>query len=92
MFEVTIKQNGGIWRIHKCDPDDVFPCDPHADRVDKKEKLNLYNGEVFSLPNKIYDRTLSPKEMRYIYNQIMNSKETEIKNKLKVNSERITYL
>ena len=90
LLEITIKQNGGIWRVHKNDLDDIFPSDLHAHRVDKKEILDIYNGKVYS--NGVCIRKLSKKEMLYIYNKIMESNETEIKDKLKANIEEITYL
>ena len=34
LLEKTVKHNG-IWRIHKSDPDNIFPNDPHGDRVDE---------------------------------------------------------
>ena len=37
LLEKQVKHNG-IWRIHKSDPDNVFPSDPHGDRVDGENK------------------------------------------------------
>ena len=91
LLEKTVKHNG-IWRIHKSDPDNIFPSDPHGDRVDEPEKLNLYNGFVYSLPDKIHVRTLPNKAMKYIYNQLMKCKEVEITTKLTANKNLITYL
>lgn len=91
LLEKTVKHNG-IWRIHKSDPDDIFPSDPHGDRVDAPEKLNIYNGDVFSLPDRKHLRTLPKKAMKYIYNQLMKCKEVEITDKLTVNRGLITYL
>lgn len=91
LLEKTVKHNG-IWRIHKSDPDNIFPSDPHGDRVDAREKLNLYNGFVYSLPDKIHVRTLPNKAMKYIYNQLMKCKEVEITGKLTANKNLITYL
>ena len=79
LLEKTVKHNG-IWRIHKNDPDDIFPSDPHADRLDEPEKLNLYNGEVYDKSTQKYKYTLPNKAMKYIYNQIMGCKEDLIKN------------
>ncbi|OFY48092.1 MAG: hypothetical protein A2W85_02680 [Bacteroidetes bacterium GWF2_41_31] len=89
--EKQVKQNG-IWRVHKNDPDNIFPSDPHADRVDGPEKLNLYNGNVYSSINMNFLYTMPKKAMKYIYNQLINCKEDEIKNKLILNKNSITYL
>ena len=91
LLEKTVKHNG-IWRIHKNDPDDIFPSDPHADRQDAPEKLNLYNGEVYNKTTKKYIYTLPNKAIKYIYNQIMSCKEDIIKNKITANKALITYL
>ncbi len=89
--EKQVKQNG-IWRVHKSDPDDIFPSDPHADRQNAPEKLDLYNGRVYDKSTKKHIYTLPDKAMKFIYNQIMNCKEDEIKNKLILNKSSITYL
>lgn len=91
LLEKQVKHNG-IWRIHKSDPDNIFPSDPHGDRVDGAEKLDLYNGNVYNKTNKQHIYTLPKKAMKYIYNQIMKCKEDEIKNKLIANANLITYL
>ncbi|MBK9018312.1 MAG: hypothetical protein IPM82_32060 [Saprospiraceae bacterium] len=82
LLEKIVKHNG-VWKINKYDADDIFPSDPHADRVDKPEKLDLYTGKVYSKINKQHLYTLPPKAMKFIYKQIMMCKEDEIKNKLK---------
>lgn len=91
MLEKQVKHNG-IWRIHKADPDDIFPSDPHGDRVDEPEKLDLYTGAVYSRTNKKLLYTLPKKAMKFIYNEIMGCKEEDIKNKLRANRNMITYL
>lgn len=91
LLERVVKKNG-IWKIHKNDPDDIFPSDPHADRVDEPEKLNLYTGDVYSKINKQHLYTLPKKVMKYIYNELMRSKEDTIKNKLINRQSEITYL
>ena len=80
LLEVTVKSNG-IWRIHKNDPDKVFPSDFHADRVDKPEKLDIYTGEVYDKKTKKKIYTLSSKVMKYIHLQLEKSKENEILSK-----------
>ncbi|MCB0397288.1 MAG: hypothetical protein KDD36_11570 [Flavobacteriales bacterium] len=91
LLERIVKHNG-IWKINKYDSDTVFPSDPHADRVDAPEKLNLYTGDVYSKINKQHLYTLPKKAMKFIYNEIMACKEEEIKNKLIDNAAMITYL
>lgn len=90
MVEQTVSHQGK-WRIHKSDPDNIFPSDPHADRVDEPEKLNLYTGDVFN-KKKEYLYTLSKKAMQYIFYQIMKKGEDNIKQKLNSNILLITYL
>lgn len=91
LLEQQVKHNG-IWRIHKSDPDNIFPSYPHGDRVDKPEKLNLYTGEVYSKTNKQFLYSLPKKAMKYIYNQIMRNKEQNIIDKMVANRQAITYL
>jgi len=91
LLEKQIKHNG-VWKIHKNDPDNIFPSDPHADRVDRPEKLDLYTGKVYSKIDKKELRTLPKKAMVYIYNEIMKCKEDVIKDKLILRKSEITYL
>jgi hypothetical protein len=91
LLEKTVKHNG-IWRIHKNDPDNIFPSDPHADRQDAPEKLDLYNGNVYDKKTKEHIYSLPKKAMKYIYQEIMKCKEDIIKNKLINNKAAITYL
>lgn len=91
LLEKVVKHNG-IWKIHKSDADDIFPSDPHADRTDEPEKLDLYNGNVYSKTNKQFLRILPKKAMIYIYNELIKCKEETIKNKLISRKAEITYL
>jgi hypothetical protein len=91
LLEKIVKHNG-IWVINKSDSDDVFPSDPHGDRKDKPEKLNLYTGEVYSAVDKRYLYTVPKKAMRYIYAQLMKCKEEDIKVKIQSSRDDITYL
>ncbi len=91
LLEKTVKHNG-VWRVHKSDPDDLFPSDPHADRQDEPEKLDLYNGKVYDKKTAKFLYQLPDKAMKYIYNQIMSCKEDVIKNKLIAKKSSITYL
>lgn len=86
-----VKSKGAIWRINKNDAD-FFPSDPHADRVDKPEKLDLYNGKVYNSKNRKHIRTLSGKEMNRIYADIILEGEQSVIDKLEKNKSRITYL
>jgi hypothetical protein len=90
LIEQTVKHQGK-WRIHKSDPDDIFPSDPHADRVDEPEKLNLYTGDVYN-KKQDYLYTLSKKAMQFIYNKIIANGEKNIVDKLTANKTQITYL
>jgi len=72
----------GVWRVHKSDPDKIFPSDFHADRVDMPEKLDIYTGQVFSSLTRQFLYTLPPKAMRFIYRDLSRSKEPEILNQL----------
>ncbi|WP_052600277.1 hypothetical protein [Aureispira sp. CCB-QB1] len=91
LLEKTVKHKG-IWRIHKSDLDDIFPSDPHADRQDEPEKLDLYTGDVYDKKTKNYKYKLPKKAMRFIYKKIMYCKEDAIKDKLLENEDSITYL
>ncbi len=89
-LEVTLKHNG-IWRIHKSDPDTVFPSDFHADRLDAAEKLDLYTGDVYSAVNRSHLRTEPKKAMRFIFQALQKSKEARIQSCLKQKG-KFTYL
>jgi hypothetical protein len=89
--EKQVKHNG-IWRFHKKDPDDIFPSDPHGDRVDEPEKMNIYNGNIYSSTDKHFLYTMPKKAMKFIYNILINCKEEELKNKLEKNKSLIIYL
>jgi hypothetical protein len=90
LIEATVKHNG-VWRIHKSDPDILFPSDFHADRVDEREKLDIYTGDVFSSVNNKFLRTEPKKAMRYIFRELQKSKEERIKECLK-NTAKFSYL
>lgn len=90
LVEQTISHQGK-WRVHKSDADNLFPSDPHGDRIDNPEKLNLYTGAVYDNKRQhIY--TLSKKAMQFIYYKIMEKGEENIKQKLITNKVLITYL
>jgi hypothetical protein len=81
----------GVWEIHKNDKD-PFPNDPHGDRVDKPEKLDLYTGKVYDRATRKYLRKLPTKKMLQIYSKIMTYGEDNVIAKLKANEHQITYL
>jgi hypothetical protein len=92
LVEQTVNHQGR-WRIHKNDPDDRFPSDPHADRIDEpSEKLNLYTGDVFDRSTKKCLYTLSNRSMVFIYNKILKKGEENIIAKLNANKQLFTYL
>jgi hypothetical protein len=90
LLEKTVRHNG-IWRIHNNDVD-PFPSDPHADRVDQPEKLDLYTGDVYSKKTKELLRTMPKKAMKYIYQQIMDADMEMVCKKLEANKDSIEYL
>jgi hypothetical protein len=90
MDEQTVSHQGK-WRIHKNAPDNLFPSDPHADRVDKPEKLDLYTGKVFDKKQHFLYSILK-KSVQFIYYKIMKDGEDNIKQKLRINKLQITYL
>lgn len=90
VLEVTVKHNG-IWRVHKSDPDTVFPSDFHADRVDAPEKLDLYTGDVYSAVNGNRLRAEPKKAMRFIYRELQKSKENRIQGCLQ-KTDKFTFL
>lgn len=91
LLERTVKHKG-IWRVHQNDPDDIFLSDPHADRVDESEKLDLYTGNVYDKKTKALLYKLPAKAMKFIYNKLIVSPEDSITKKLNSNKNLIEYL
>jgi len=91
MLREEVVKHQGIWKINLSDVD-KWPSDPHGDRVDQPEKLNLLNGEVFSKIDRHYIYRLSNKAMRFIYSMIQKSKYDNIKDKLAQQVSLISYL
>lgn len=87
---VQFKHNGK-WRVHKSDPDKVFPSDFHADRVDKPEKIDLYDGSVCSKTTNTYLYGISEKQMRRIYDDLDRRCESFLDEYL-ARRDRFTYL
>ena len=90
--EVTIKRSGYLWRVHKADPDDQFPCDFHAHNVSAPETLNLYTGEVYDSRSKTYIRNVPKKIMRDIFRKLSTSNEEEIRNRCVESKSRFVFL
>lgn len=90
LLEVRVTKRG-IWQINLDDPD-PWPSDPHADRVDGAEKLDLFTGEVFDKKTGKPIYKLSKKDMKFIFRKIMDSKEDSIKEKILEQKDKITYL
>lgn len=90
LLEKQVKHRG-IWSIHLSDAD-PWPSDPHGDRVDGKEKLNLLSGEVYDVTTRKCIYSLSKKSMKYIHRQIMLHEYKPVIDKLKDQADKITYL
>ena len=63
LTEVTIKNRGEIWRIHKNDPD-PFPSNPHAENYASGLKLDLSTGMLFR--KRVQLGSISKKHLRKI--------------------------
>ncbi len=63
LTEVTIKNRGEIWRIHKNDPD-PFPSNPHAENYASGLKLDLSTGMLFRKRTQL--GSISEKHLRKI--------------------------
>jgi hypothetical protein len=87
----TATKHRGIWRIQKSEPDNRFPSDFHAERVDAPEKLDLYTGEVYSAITGSQLRSEPKKAMRFLYRRLQNSKEARIQGCL-LDTGRFSYL
>jgi len=88
---VTVNRDGGKWRVHKSDPDKIFPSNLHADRVDQPGKLDVYTGEIWSPITKKCIGRLSKKSMRYFYKQLSKTKEPNIQ-ALLADKSKFSYL
>jgi hypothetical protein len=44
--EITVRQDGCVWRVHKADPD-PFPSRPHAHNVESGLKMHLGTGRLY---------------------------------------------
>ncbi len=87
---IQVKHNGK-WRVHKNDADKNFPSDFHADRIDEPEKLNLYNGDVWSsiTGKRLY--VMPKKAMRYIFRELSKTKEENLQ-KILADRSKFIYL
>lgn len=68
--EALIRCAGRKWAIHLNDKDN-WPSNFHAHDYEKREKLDLLTGEIFSTQNKKYKRNLSEKSHRLLLAELM---------------------
>jgi hypothetical protein len=61
--EFQLKLGGYIWRIHKSDPDKIWPSNPHGDGVDAKVKVSIVDGRIFDRNTKKQVGRLKEKEL-----------------------------
>ena len=67
--EVTIRNDGCVWRIYKNDAD-PFPSKPHAHNLELGLKLDLSNGMLFFGSNPTGKR-LKEKDFDFIRKRLM---------------------
>ena len=89
MIERIVKHQGN-WKINLNDVD-PWPSNPHGDRIDAPEKLDLLTGLVYSKQSKNRIRVLSKKSMRYIFYQIKAFEDKRLYNKLNSQMSHVTY-
>lgn len=61
--EATISVAGKTWRVHRHDPDCIWPSDFHAHSLSDTETLNIHNGDVWNPKNGQFTRKLKPKHL-----------------------------
>ena len=66
--EVTVKRDGGIWRIHQND-EDLLPSNPHAYNIESSLKLDLSNGRLF-FKRKYTGKSISRQNLLYIRSEL----------------------
>jgi len=66
---IKCKLGGRIWIVHPNDAD-PWPSKPHAHEYDRREKLDLSSGEIFSLPARTPAAKLRPKELEALRAEI----------------------
>lgn len=89
---VTIKRSGNVWRVHKADPDDQFPCNFHAHNVGAPETLNLYTGEVYDSRSRTLVRKVPKNIMRDIFKRLSTCDEEEIRKRCRECKSRFVFL
>jgi hypothetical protein len=67
--ELTAHANGKQWRKHKTDGD-RWPSDPHAITLDGRFKLDLTNGDVYSVATGKYVEKLHSRHFRQVRVQL----------------------
>ena len=66
---LKVKTGGRIWIVHPTDVDG-WPSSPHAHEYDRRQKLSLSTGVVFSMPNRKPVAKLRPKELAAVRREI----------------------
>lgn len=87
----AIVKHRGIWKINLNDAD-KWPSDPHGDRVDCAEKLDLLNGNIYSKITKLQIGRFSNKTMRFMFLEVKKHCNEKIFEKLISQKDCITYL
>jgi len=70
LVEVTIKNRGEVWRVHKNDAD-PWPSNPHAHNLESGLTLHLGTGELF-MKRRNTGRRISKKHLEAIRSEIPN--------------------
>jgi len=66
---IKCKHGGRIWIVHPNDPD-AWPSQPHGHEYERREKLNLSTGEIFSLPSRQLTGRLRPRDLDDVRTEI----------------------
>ncbi len=73
--EITVKNQGHVWRIHKNDID-PFPSNPHAHNLETKLILDLSNGNLY-LKRRLAGK-MNKKDLIIIRNSLKNISPPEL--------------
>jgi|GEM_PF-1957304 len=66
---IKCKQRGRIWIVHPNDFD-PWPSQPHGHEYERREKLDLSTGEIFSLPSRQLAGRLRPRDLNDVRTEI----------------------
>jgi hypothetical protein len=66
---LRIKSGGRIWIIHRSDLD-PWPSKPHAHDYERRQKLDLRSGDIFSLPGRNQVEKLRRKDFLFLREQL----------------------